>query len=142
MAPEVQDTSRPKTNKVDIWSIGCILYRMVAGCSLFKDPFAVWKYAASAHSFPKAVENIGFSAPCIDFLCDTLQPTPEDRPSAEASLQTPWIMNEVEKLDYTIGEELFTRLSEINLQAPNVYSFSDRLAGLVGCSPDTERTNG
>ncbi|PUU73158.1 kinase-like domain-containing protein, partial [Tuber borchii] len=139
MAPEVQDTSTPKTNKVDIWSIGCILYRMVAGSSLFRDQVAVWKYAAKetpADFLRGEVENIGFGAPCISFLCHTLQPTPEDRPSAEASLQTAWIMNEVEKLDYTIGKDLFKRLSEINHQA------SDKLAGLAGWSPDTERTNG
>ena len=37
MAPEVHDTAQPKTNRVDIWSLGCILYRMVAGSPLFKD---------------------------------------------------------------------------------------------------------
>ena len=112
---------------------------MVAGSHLFKDQFAVWKYAArdgSADLLRDEVENIGFSVPCITFLCHTLQPTPEDRPSAEASLQTAWIMSEAEKLDYTMGKDLFTRLSKINHQA------SDRLARLAGYSPDTERTDG
>ena len=128
MAPEVHDTSKPKTNRVDIWSLGCVLYRMFTGNLLFKDSFEVMRYALTASSSPLALENIGFSTPCVSFLCDVLQPIPEDRPSAEDCLKRAWIMNEVPGPEYSIGKDLYTRLSLINQQAPNVDSFPDMAA--------------
>ena len=126
MAPEVHDTSQPKTNRVDIWSLGCVLYRMFAGNLLFDDAYQVLKYAQS--NSPLSLDNIGFSAPCVSFLHDILQPIPEDRPSAEDCQKKAWIVNEVPRLEYSIGKDLYTRLSKINQHAPNVHSFSDLVA--------------
>ena len=128
MAPEVHDTSQPKTNKVDIWSLGCVLYRMFAGNLLFKDPFEVWKYALTSSSSPLALDNVGLSVPCVSFLHDILQPIPEDRPSAEDCQKKAWITNEVPGPEYSIGKDLYTRLSKINQQSPNVHSFPDIVA--------------
>ena len=128
MAPEVHDTSQPKTNRVDIWSLGCVLYRMFAGNLLFKDAFEVLRYSLTASSSLLALENIGFSAPCVLFLRDILQPIPEDRPSAEECQKKAWIMNEVPGPEYSIGHGLYTRLSQINHRAPNVHSFSEIVA--------------
>ena len=114
MAPEVHDTSQPKTNRVDIWSLGCVLYRMFAGNLLFKDAFEVMRYALTASSSPLALGNIGFSTPCVSFLRDILQPIPEDRPSAEDCQKKAWIINEVPGSEYSIGKDLYTRLSKIN----------------------------
>ena len=123
MAPEMHDTSKPKSNRVDIWSLGCILYRMFAGNLLFNDPVQVWKYALTASSSPLELDNIGFSIPCVSFLRDILQPIPEDRPSAEDCLKKAWIMRKVPEPEYSIGKDLYTRLSEINQRAPDVHSF-------------------
>ncbi|PUU77069.1 kinase-like domain-containing protein [Tuber borchii] len=127
MAPEAHDTSKPKTNRVDIWSLGCVLYRMLAGNLLFNDPVEVWKYALTASSLP-ALDNIGLSIPCVSFLYEVLQPIPEDRPSAEDCLEKAWIMGEVPELEYSIGKDLYTRLAKISHRAPNVHSFLDIVA--------------
>ena len=128
MAPEVHDTSQPKTNRIDIWSLGCVLYRMLAGNLLFNDPFEVLKYALTASSSPLALDNIGFSIPCVSFLRDILQPIPEHRPSAEDCLKKAWIMNEVPVPEYSIGQDLYTKLSKINHRAPDVHSFTGMIA--------------
>ena len=128
MAPEMHDTSQPKTNRVDIWSLGCVLYRMLAGNLLFNDPFEVLRYALTASSSPLALDDIGFSIPCISFLRDILQPIPEDRPSAEDCQNNAWIVNEVPEPEYSIGEDLYTRLSKIDKRARNLHSFSDMVA--------------
>ena len=128
MAPEVHDTSTPKTDKVDIWSLGCVLYRMFTGNLLFNDPFEVLRYALTASSSPLPLDNIGLSIPCVSFLRDILQPIPEDRPSAEDCQKKPWITNETTEPEYSIGKDLYTRLSKINHQAPNMNSFSDVVA--------------
>jgi len=64
---------------------------MFAGSLLFKDPVETWKYAMAETSTLLGVENIGLSDPCVCFLRDVLQPSPEDRPSAEACLEKAWI---------------------------------------------------
>jgi len=125
MAPEMHDTSKPKTNRVDIWSLGCVLYRMFAGTLLFNDPFEVLRYALTAPSSPLLLDNIGFSIPCIHFLRDILQPIPEDRPSAEDCQNKAWIMNEVLGPEYSIGMGLYTRLSKINHRTLNQHQCWD-----------------
>ena len=128
MAPEVHDTSKAKTSKVDIWSLGCILYRMLASNVLFNDPVEVWKYTLTASSSPLAFDNIGLSAPCVSFLHDILQPIPKNRPSAEDCLKTTWITNGILVPEYSIGKDLYTRLAEINQQAPNLHPPPDTVA--------------
>ena len=101
---------------------------MSAGKLLFNDPVEVWKYALSASTSPLALSNIDLSIPCVSFLHDILQPIPENRPSAEDCLKNAWIMSEVPEPEYSIGQDLYTRLSLISHQAPNVYSFPDIVA--------------
>ena len=128
MAPEVYDTSQPKTNRVDIWSLGCVLYRMLTGNLLFNDLSKVLEYTLTISFSPSAFDDLGFGAPCVSFLRDILQPIPQDRPSAEDCQKKAWIVSEVPRLEYSIGKELYTRLSKINQQAPNVHSFPDMVA--------------
>jgi len=128
MAPEVEDTSNPKTNRVDIWSLGCILYQMVAGNPLFNSRREVWRYADSASSPPQAVRNRGLSIACEDFLRDLLQPSSPDRPSAEACLTKPWIINKSPGSEYSIGSDLYSKLTKILRAAPDVDTLSDRVA--------------
>jgi len=128
MAPEVHDTSKPKTNKVDIWSLGCVLYRMLTGNRLFNDPFEVVRYALAASSSPLPLGNIGSSILCIYFLRDILQPIPENRPSAEDCREKLWTTNQAPGPEYSISKDLYARLSKINHSAPNVHSFPDMVA--------------
>ena len=134
MAPEAHDTSKPKTNRVDIWSLGCVLYRMFAGSLLFNDPVEVWKYSCTVSSSPLALDNIGFSIPCVSFLRDILQPISEDRPSAGDCLRQAWIVGEVPRPEYSIGKDLYAWLSQINHRAPDVHSLP-----LVHIEPAADR---
>jgi len=111
MAPEAHDTSGPKPNRVDIWSLGSILYRMFAGGLLFKDPVETWKYAMAETSTLLGVEKIRFSDPCVCFLRDVLQPSPEDRPSAEAFWRRPGLPTKL--LDHILLEGASTRVDEV-----------------------------
>ena len=124
MAPEMDDTSITKTNRVDIWSLGCILYRMVAGSPLFNSRREVWKYASVASPPPPAIKGKGFSIACESFLHDALQASPEDRPSAESCLKARWLMNRGLGHEDCIGSDIHRRLSRIELEAPDIDSFS------------------
>ena len=128
MAPEVEDTSIPKTNRVDIRSLGCILYQMLTGSRLFNNRREVWMYSDSASSSPQAAKDKGFSDACVDFLGDLLQPEPRDRPSAEDCLKKTWITNKASGSEYSIGSDLYSRLNKILRAAPDIDSFSEMVA--------------
>ena len=101
---------------------------MFAGSLLFNDPVEVWKYAMIPSSPLPVVENLGFSIACENFLHDVLQPNPEDRPSAVECLKKDWIISKSGASAYSIGRDLHTKLSKIQLAAPNVHTFSDMVA--------------
>src|SRR5271170_2543706 len=46
-APELLDSSRKYTNKVDIWAMGCVLYELATGERAFKDDWAIFQYLQS-----------------------------------------------------------------------------------------------
>ena len=125
MAPEAEDTSNPKTNKVDIWSLGCILYRMMVGSPLFHSRREVWRYVDSTSSLPSAAKNKGLSIACENFLGDVLQPSPDDRPSAEVCLMKPWILNKGPGPEHSIGSDLYNRLVQVQRAASDIDTFSD-----------------
>jgi len=104
---------------------------MLAGSLLFNGPREVWRYADSESSPPLAVRKGGFSGPCVNFLGDVLQPEPGGRPSAEDCLKKAWIMNKDSGPEYSIGWDLYSRLSKIKLAAPNIDTFSEMVADRV-----------
>ena len=101
----------------------------MAGSPLFHSHREVWRYVDTASSPPSAAKNKGFGMACENFLGDVLQPSPEDRPSAEDSLRKPWIMDKASGSEYSIGSDLYTRLAKIQRAAPDIDTFSDIAAG-------------
>ena len=98
---------------------------MVAGGHLFNSRREVWAYADRVTSPPQAIRNSGFSAAYKDFLRDVLQPSSDDRPSAEGCLMKPWITNKASGSEYSIGSDLYNRLANIERSAPDIDTFSD-----------------
>jgi len=135
MAPEVEDTAIPKTNRVDIWSLGCVLYRMLTGSHLFPTPRELYRYALVGSSPPPEVKNAGFSVSCVDFLGDVLQPEPDDRPSAGDCLKKAWVMSKAPGSECSVGGGLCRILSKIKLAAPDIDSFSDIIAHRAADNP-------
>jgi serine/threonine protein kinase len=44
-SPELLKEERNFTNKVDIWSLGCILYKLATGNTAFRNDFHIWEYS-------------------------------------------------------------------------------------------------
>jgi len=82
------------TNAVVIWSLGCVIYELLAGTKLFVSEFQLSHYFYGTWPFPE--ERLkGLSPPTedtgISLLRAMLAIKPGDRPTATAALSNPWL---------------------------------------------------
>ncbi|CAN6611404.1 serine/threonine-protein kinase Rad53p [Trichomonascus vanleenenianus] len=99
LAPEVMETKRSRdkkvfySNKVDMWSIGCLTFVILTGYLPFDGATQDKLYTSvqSGQYNRYLLQDQGASASCLDFIDRLLQVRPEKRPSAEEALQHPWL---------------------------------------------------
>lgn len=105
MAPEMLETNSngEYTKAVDIWSVGCIVYRIAAG----HPPFSfrsLGPYCVDRTLFPLdplIISKIG-GLGCM-FIQELLAANPNDRPSASKSLSRAWINSSRSKVSVSLG---------------------------------------
>ena len=92
IAPEV--LNKNYGSKCDIWSCGVICYILLSGMPPFNgqsDQEIMKKVRAGSFTFDDKVWN-NISDNCKDFITQLLTYKQEDRPTAQAALQHPWIV--------------------------------------------------
>jgi serine/threonine protein kinase len=91
MAPEADD-SDGHTTSVDLWALGCVVYRMVTGGLPFPTVYEVNCYRFGKRAFPcQELELVNFSNAGLAFIESLLKPDPEKRTTAELALKSDWI---------------------------------------------------
>ncbi|PVH83037.1 kinase-like protein [Cadophora sp. DSE1049] len=120
-APEVvhfviegHDDTDEYTNAVDIWSLGCLIYEMLA----LKVPFPNYPRGLSAFCrggpFPEAPLASRASAEGIEFLKSVLIPRPTLRPSATEILTRKWLQFSASEH----GRMVRSQYSELDCSSP------------------------
>ena len=100
MAPELLnllDSYEPRsdyTNSVDIWSAGCIIYRLIIGVVPFPRSTSLMKYCEDKSLFPyDALFDSGIKSKGAKFLQQLLAARPSARLSATQALKHNWIIS-------------------------------------------------
>lgn len=117
-APEILQY-QPYTPAVDIWSVGCILFRLWSGKTLFPSPAELFEYVyqpggSKTQNLKKTLLEQGIeSGAAPDLVTKLLQINPEARPSAEAALSHVWLNNLSGVETQKITQELYDHFVEV-----------------------------
>ena len=101
MAPEIlfenddEDQDSPYTVAVDIWSLGCALFRLLSHQLPFPKLKHLRLYWRSKKPFPTDILiKHGVSEDSISFISDTMKSNPADRMTVTMALLHSWVSNQ------------------------------------------------
>jgi serine/threonine protein kinase len=78
-------------NSVDIWSLGCVIYKIVTMRVPFQNPWLVGEFCMGRREFPKQPLLAKMSVDGVKFVRMLIVPNPQKRLSAESALREPWL---------------------------------------------------
>jgi serine/threonine protein kinase len=94
MAPELVSTGNADghTTSVDLWALGCVVYRMVTGGLPFPTVEEIYSYRFGIRAFPRQeLELVNISNAGLAFIESLVKADPEKRATAELALKSDWI---------------------------------------------------
>jgi Protein kinase domain len=92
------------TNAVDIWSFGCVIYKLAAKHVPFSSGREVKRFCDNRIPFPAQPLQAKLMTDVINFLESILVAKPLARPSAEIALQHPWLVSNDEYIDFSLQQ--------------------------------------
>jgi serine/threonine protein kinase len=120
MAPEVISTGNSKrhTSSVDLWALGCVVYRMVTGGLPFPTVDEVYSYRFGIRDFPcQELELVNLSKAGLAFIESLVKVDPEKRATAELALRSDWITSGPSGFQVTTSLESYLRDKLVRIPA-------------------------
>jgi serine/threonine protein kinase len=78
-------------NAVDMWSLGCVIYKIATQKVLFPQSSAVSNFCNGRRPFPEQLLLAKMSMAGVEFVKSLIIPNPRQRLSAEGALKAPWL---------------------------------------------------
>ena len=97
IAPEIQGLTSSQTNTlvytkaVDIWAVGTLLHRMIAGRVPFSSFYQLLQYIQGQDRDLSSFQDLNVGAQCKDLVRGMLMVNPQDRPTASQALKHEWM---------------------------------------------------
>ncbi|KAL9114967.1 MAG: hypothetical protein Q9227_001210 [Pyrenula ochraceoflavens] len=93
-APEIRFAEKtPHTNKVDLWSLGCVVFKTLTGEVPFPDKRALDEFCHNPSTFHETLSRLKpVSVLARQFLMSLVDAEPAARLSAEVAMTAPWIL--------------------------------------------------
>jgi len=125
MAPEVlspnASDSDGYTTAVDLWALGCVVYRMVTGKLPFPTLSKVIHYSSGIGAFPRQeLDLLGLSNAALTFIESIVKPEPENRATAELALKSDWITSRPSGFQVTTSLESYFKDKLAHIPAPSM----------------------
>lgn len=115
IAPEIWGYGHAETSvysfKVDIWSLGCLLYTIITGEPPLQEFRAYIAYTNSGGPFPseQLIEQ-SLNGAGIEFIMSLMAPLPEDRFTADQALKHRWLIGSGEVMHVGCEHNVVTEL--------------------------------
>jgi serine/threonine protein kinase len=119
-------------NAVDIWSLGCVIYKIATMSVPFKNSWLVVEFCTGRKAFPEQPLLAKMSLDGVKFVRMLIVPNPQERLSAEKALKEPWLLQR--KHNAVLEAE---ELAECSI--PTVTQTSFNATGLVTGEMDSHR---
>ena len=122
MAPEVlcPDDSDGYTTAVDLWALGCVVYRMITGKLPFRTSREVIRYSFGGEPFPRQESDLSsLSNAALTFIESIVKPKPESRGTAELALKSDWITSGPSGFQVTTNLESYFKNKLATIPAPS-----------------------
>ncbi|RFU30292.1 hypothetical protein B7463_g6070, partial [Scytalidium lignicola] len=103
-APNVDAEGAGYTNAVDIWALGCIVYRLVKGAVPFPPGLSLIRFCDNESTFPS--QGLALSELGVKFIRDLVVAYPSQRLTAQQALDHAWIGISSETSDSNIGHTI------------------------------------
>ncbi|KAH8597417.1 kinase-like domain-containing protein [Bisporella sp. PMI_857] len=87
--PGIDPQSSGYTNAIDLWGLGCIIYRLASGVVPFPVGPSLYQYCVKQLAFPS--HSLPLSLSGTNFTMDLLRPCPSSRPTAVQALNHIWM---------------------------------------------------
>ena len=112
-APEVL-CGEPYDDAVDIWSLGCLFFRLWTGKPVFHSRKQLYTHAfCSPEKPPEAIGKGIKDKAAVELITEMLQIVPQNRPSAQHALSHAWFTNQPGLETQKVTQEVYAQFMKV-----------------------------
>jgi len=87
--PDLDSETSEYTHAIDLWALGCIVYRIIVGAVPFPSLLTLRNFCRDPSKIPLSIPaSMEEAGKCVR---EFLQPNPRDRPAASVALASTWL---------------------------------------------------